>query len=113
MKYLVLMLTSLTVLTACNPNKSKNDANNANQQEPVSEYDRNHLEVDADYKHAPEEAYEAWMDRRFGMRIHWGVYSQLGLDASWPTLDASDEFKEIYNTLWQVFNPELQIFRLN
>jgi len=106
MKYLVLMLTSLTVLIACNPNKSKNDSNNTNQQEQaVSEYDRNHLEVDADYKHAPEEAYEAWMDRRFGMRIHWGVYSQLGLDASWPTLDASDEFKEIYNTLWQVFNP--------
>jgi alpha-L-fucosidase len=65
----------------------------------------NEFQVDVDYRHASEEAYEAWMDRRFGMRIHWGIYSQLGLDATWPTLHASDEFKEIYNTLWQVFNP--------
>tara|TARA_B100000963_G_C22632597_1_gene675763 strand:+ start:1818 stop:3254 length:1437 start_codon:yes stop_codon:yes gene_type:complete len=69
------------------------------------EYNMNHLEIDDDYQHASDEAYENWMDRRFGMRIHWGVYSQLGLDASWPTLHASDEFKDIYSTLWQVFNP--------
>lgn len=61
--------------------------------------------VDPDFKHASPDAYEAWRDRKFGMRIHWGVYSVLGLDASWPTYKASDEFHRIYNTLWQVFNP--------
>ncbi len=69
------------------------------------EYNMNHLEIDDDYQHASDEAYENWMDRRFGMRIHWGVYSQLGLDATWPTLHASDEFKDIYSTLWQVLIP--------
>ena len=63
------------------------------------------VKLDPEYRHASPEAYEAWMDRRYGMRIHWGVYSVLGLDASWPTLNASPEFKEIYSTLWQVFNP--------
>ena len=63
--------------------------------------------VDEDYKHAPSAAYEAFQDRKFGMRIHWGIYSVLGLDASWP-VDAtrcSKEFSDIYYTLWQVFNP--------
>ena len=106
LKYLVLMLSSGMVFIACTPNQSNKDENNVNQgKQAVSEYDMNHLEVDSDYRHAPDAAYEAWMDRRFGMRIHWGIYSQLGLDASWPTLNASNEFKEIYNTLWQIFNP--------
>ena len=64
--------------------------------------------VDADYKHASPQAYEAWRDLKFGMRIHWGVYSVLGLDASWPAVPArgaSKEFVDIYNTLYQLFNP--------
>jgi alpha-L-fucosidase len=93
-------------MVACDSCKNRADENLAGpQKETGTKYDRRHLEVDPDYRHAPEAAYEAWMDRRYGMRIHWGVYAQLGLDASWPTLHASEEFKEIYNTLWQVFNP--------
>jgi alpha-L-fucosidase len=61
--------------------------------------------VDADYRNAPPEAVEAWKDLKYGMRIHWGVYSVLGCEASWPTFRASGEFKSIYNTLYQVFNP--------
>lgn len=63
--------------------------------------------VDPDYKHASPESYEAYQDRKFGMRIHWGIYSQLGLDASWPVdaRNCSREFINIYYTLWQVFNP--------
>ena len=102
--YLLLLFLSGMVVVACNPNKVSQDENLVNK-ETGTKYDMNHHKVDSDYRHAPEEAYEAWMDRRYGMRIIWGVYSQLGLDATWPTLNASDEFKEIYNTLWQVFNP--------
>ena len=105
-KYLLALCFSLMIIVSCNPDKNKNDEPVANiEKKANAEYDMNHLNVDADYQHASNEAYEAWMDRRFGMRIHWGVYSQLGLDASWPTLNASDEFKDIYSTLWQVFNP--------
>ncbi len=61
--------------------------------------------ADADYRNAPAEAVEAWKDLKYGMRIHFGVYSVLGCEAAWPTLHASAEFKSIYNTLYQVFNP--------
>jgi alpha-L-fucosidase len=70
------------------------------------EYNYSYQHVDSGYKHAPTEAREAWLDRKFGMRIIWGPYAQLGLDASWPTLGTSNEFKDIYATLWQVFDPE-------
>lgn len=61
--------------------------------------------ADANYRNAPPEAVEAWKDVKYGMRIHWGVYSILGTEASWPTVGASPEFHTIYNTLYQVFNP--------
>lgn len=57
------------------------------------------------YHHAPARAVEAWKDRKFGMRIHWGPYSVLGLDASWPLQGSTKEFQNIYFTLYQVFNP--------
>ena len=62
-------------------------------------------EVDPDYKHASQAAVEAWRDRKFGMRIHWGVYSVLGVDASMPLIGADQEFHTIWFTLFQVFNP--------
>jgi len=61
--------------------------------------------VDPDYKHAPASAVDAWQDWRFGMRIHWGVYSVLGLDASMPLIGSTKEFQTIWFTLYQVFNP--------
>ena len=31
-------------------------------------------EVDPGYRHAPQSAIEAFKDRKFGIRIHWGLY---------------------------------------
>ena len=39
-----------------------------------------------DYSQASEAAREAFRDLKFGVRIHWGVYAKLGVDASWPFL---------------------------
>jgi alpha-L-fucosidase len=61
--------------------------------------------IDPDYQHAPQAAREAWQDRKFGMMVHWGVYSVLGLDASWPLNKAPEDFRRLYSTLYQVFNP--------
>ena len=61
--------------------------------------------VEAGYRNAPSSAVEAWKDKKFGMRIHWGVYSILGLDASWPLQGSSTEFRNLYSTLYEVFNP--------
>jgi alpha-L-fucosidase len=61
--------------------------------------------VEANYHNAPAAAVESWNDKKFGLRIHWGVYSILGLDASWPLQGSSREFRDIYSTLYEVFNP--------
>jgi alpha-L-fucosidase len=61
--------------------------------------------VDAGYRHASPEALEAWRDRKYGMRIVWGVYSMLGVQASWPLAGASGPFRAKYQALYQEFNP--------
>jgi hypothetical protein len=41
--------------------------------------------VDADYAHAGEAAVERWMDWKWGLRIHWGLYSMFNLKSA-PTV---------------------------
>ena len=63
--------------------------------------------VDPDYQYATPQAYEDFADRKFGMRVHWGQYSVLGLNASGALRrgSCSKEFREIYLTQYQLFNP--------
>jgi alpha-L-fucosidase len=61
--------------------------------------------TDPAYRHAPPEAIERWKDWKFGLRIHWGIYSMMGSDASWALPFASPEFRQIYGTRYQFFNP--------
>jgi alpha-L-fucosidase len=42
---------------------------------------------------------------KFGMRIHWGLSSTLGMELSWPIAEAAPEFQKTYLTQYQVFNP--------
>ena len=49
--------------------------------------------LDPTYEHASPEAYERWRDLKYGLRIHWGIYSQYGFEASWPVLQMSNEDK--------------------
>lgn len=61
--------------------------------------------TDPDYHRAPTSAVERWQDWKFGMRIHFGVYSVLSLDASVPLIGSDKEFQTIYFTLYQEFDP--------
>ncbi len=63
------------------------------------------VEPSADYVHAGEEALERWRDWKYGLRIHWGVYTVIGADASVSLCNSSDEYRRHYNTLYEVFNP--------
>jgi hypothetical protein len=56
---------------------------------------------DDDYIHASEAAHEAFRDIKFSVRIHWGVYSKWGIEASWPLLEMSNEKKQEYQNLYR------------
>ena len=62
-------------------------------------------QVDPSYHHAPQAAIEAFKDRKFGIRIHWGLYCLIGSDASWAFAGADKRFWDTYNVFYQFFNP--------
>lgn len=60
----------------------------------------------AEYHSAPTSAYEAFQDMKFGVRIHWGIYSIWHRGAeSWPFLDMSFHDRQAYNDLYKSWNP--------
>jgi alpha-L-fucosidase len=61
---------------------------------------------DADYRHAPPEAIEAFKDLKYGVRIHWGLYSgRFAGGESWPFLDLPFDKKQEYQNLYRTWNP--------
>jgi len=62
--------------------------------------------VDTDYKHASQKALEAWKDLKFGLRIHWGVYS-IWADGpeSWPLTRHPLDWQGQYAQLYKTWNP--------
>lgn len=60
----------------------------------------------AGYHSAPATAYESFLDMKFGIRIHWGIYSIWHRGAeSWPFLTMSLEDRQRYNSLYHSWNP--------
>jgi len=60
----------------------------------------------AEYHNAPASSYEAFQDMKFGIRIHWGIYSIWHRGAeSWPYLPMSFEDRQAYNSLYKTWNP--------
>jgi alpha-L-fucosidase len=59
-----------------------------------------------EYHWASASAYEAFQDMKFGIRIHWGIYSlwHRGPE-SWPFLTMSLEDRQAYNELYKTWNP--------
>jgi len=82
-------------------------------------------QVDPGYRHASAQAVERFRDFKFGLRIHWGVYSMNGSNPSWslwrpigqlggadpsyPSRGLSNldyvEYIKRYCTFYQDFNP--------
>jgi alpha-L-fucosidase len=58
------------------------------------------------YQSAPASAYEGFQDMKFGIRIHWGIYSIWSRGAeSWPFLEMSFADRQQYNDLYKKWNP--------
>jgi alpha-L-fucosidase len=60
----------------------------------------------ADYKHAPPAAVEAFKDIKYGVRIHWGLYSaRFAGGESWPFLQLPYDAKQEYQDSYKTWNP--------
>jgi alpha-L-fucosidase len=62
---------------------------------------------DADYQHASAQAYENFRNLKYGVRIHWGLYSMLpSARESWTFLGLSDAERQAYLAMSKQWNPQ-------
>lgn len=86
----------------------------AESPEPVRGFPEEYIKDDpyienppvASYHWASASAYEEFEDLKFGIRIHWGIYSIWNKGAeSWPFLEMSFDERKEYNDLYRTWNP--------
>jgi len=71
---------------------------------PVKDYVE--LVPEAGYRHASLPAIEAFRDIKYGVRIHWGIYStRFEGGESWPFLDLPFQGKQRYQEAYETWNP--------
>lgn len=59
-----------------------------------------------EYTWAPDSVYEDFLDMKFGIRLHWGLYSILEWRGeSWPFLTMSFEERQAYQEMYRTWNP--------
>lgn len=75
-----------------------------------SDYNRSKSYIEevpiSQYHWASDRAVEAFKDMKFGLRIHWGLYSLYGRPGeSWPFLKLNFEERQNYNQAYKTWNP--------
>jgi len=59
-----------------------------------------------EYRWASDAAYERFRDIKYGVRLHWGLYSILGgPKESWPFLEMSFAERQRYQEMYRTWNP--------
>ena len=59
-----------------------------------------------EYRWASDAAYERFRDIKYGVRLHWGLYSILGQpNESWPFLQMSLADRQRYQSMYKTWNP--------
>jgi len=62
--------------------------------------------IDTGYNHPSAATIESFRDIKYGVRIHWGLYSITAQGSeSWPFLKLSNENKQAYQELYMTWNP--------
>ncbi len=112
----VFVFLSPILLVNANPQSSKQTQNAQEREKSIrlpasdSHYQivQNYVEQnpEPDYKHASSAAYEAFQDMKFGVRIHWGLYSiEAHPRESWPFLTMNNNKKQAYQEQYKTWNP--------
>lgn len=105
------LFTSAAALSAA----EVRDSNSNPRDHRLPETDRHYQRVKSyiedtpvpEYRWASSQAYEAFRDIKFGIRIHWGIYSVAGYDKeSWPFLSKSFAERQQYNQIYRHWSPQ-------
>jgi alpha-L-fucosidase len=78
------------------------------EEEALQQRYASYRKVDPDYRHAGEVALERWMDWKWGLRIHWGLYCMFDGSESWIITKHSNDkqWQQNYYASYQQFNPQ-------
>lgn len=104
----LLALAGAASATAAQPTASRQRFASKQEEQALQERDASYRKVDADYRHAGADAVERWMDWKWGLRIHWGLYCMFDGQESWIiTKHQSDkDWLRNYYASYQRFNPQ-------
>ena len=77
------------------------------QEQELRDLYANYRQADPGYRHAGPEAVERWMDWKWGLRIHWGLYCMFNGGESWILVNPpkSRDWQLNYYASYQQFNP--------
>ena len=99
LRFIVRFLLSLPERSRLRQNRRPANRSIRRPADGVTKEVKSYVELDPlpGYEHAWEAAYEAFYDLKYGVRIHWSVYSIDGpRDRSWPFLKLSNKQKQRY-----------------
>ncbi len=104
----LLALAAAKSLSAEGPAESPQRLATKQEEQSLQQRYSSYRKVDADYRHAGEATLERWMDWKWGLRIHWGLYSMFDGQESWIiTKHLSDKaWLRNYYASYQQFNPQ-------
>ena len=79
----------------------------ATEEQHVQKHFSGYRGVDEDYRHAGEQTVENWMDWKWGLRIHWGLYCMYDTKESWILVrpPKTRDWQMDYYASYQRFNP--------
>lgn len=103
------------VVVSCNPAGPADNFSSDPSRHQLPKTDRNYGHTSGyiedvpvpEYRWASKQAYEDFNDMKFGVRIHWGLYSITQQPKeSWPYLTLPHQEKQAYNELYKTWNPQ-------
>ena len=80
----------------------------AEQEQALRRLYSGYRKADPDYRHAGPEVLERWMDWKWGLRIHWGLYCMFDGEESWILKTAArttSAWQTNYYASYETFHP--------
>jgi alpha-L-fucosidase len=106
---LLLLSTTAAYATDRNDPPKSSSPVSSHEEKALQQRYASYRKVDPNYRHAGEAALERWMDWKWGLRIHWGLYSMFDGQESWILVQPKPKprlWQMNYYAAYQQFDPQ-------